>query len=177
MAKCLLQVKFYYIVYRRPHHSESLESSILVAWLLLMDHSTLWAIRTMESLHLLTQTSHVVSTEAVTLINNSTEGPKAKKTKVTKKVTVITTGSQLPEPCPLPIFSERTKEIISSGIKGNDRFFLLREAVIFYEGICLHPSHTEYTTMAKTLCHKYPELKDKGDKYWVSVHACNYVTM
>ena len=73
-----------------------------------------------------------VSTEAVTLINNSTDGPKAKKTKVTKKVTVITTGSRLPEPCPLP----RTKEIISSGIKGNDRFFLLREAVIFYEGIC-----------------------------------------
>ena len=24
---------------------------------------------------------------------------------------------------------------------------------------------------------KYPELKDKGDKYWVSVRACNYVTM
>ena len=118
-----------------------------------------------------------VSTEAVTLINNSTEGPKAKKTKVTKKVTVVTTGSRLPEPCPLPIFSERTKEIISSGIKGNDRFFLLREAVIFYEGICPHSSPTEYTTMAKTLCHKYPELKDKGDKYWVSVRACNYVTM
>ena len=122
-------------------------------------------------------TATSVSTEAVTLINNSTEGPKAKKTKVTQKVTVVTTGSRLPEPCPLPIFSERTKEIISSGIKGNDRFFLLREAVIFYEEICPHPSPTEYTIMAKTLCHKYPELKDKGDKYWVSVHACNYVTM
>ena len=40
-----------------------------------------------------------------------------------------------------------------------------------------HPSHIEYATIAKTLCHKYPELKDKGDKYWVSVRACNYVTM
>ena len=30
-----------------------------------------------------------VSTEAVTLINNSTEGPKAKKTRVTKKVTML----------------------------------------------------------------------------------------
>ena len=95
-----------------------------------------------------------VSTEAVTLINNSTEGPKAKKTRVTKKVTVVTTGSRLPEPCPLPIFSERTKEIISSGIKGNDRFFLLREAVIFYEGICPHPSHTKFA-----LCLQLPSRK------------------
>ena len=80
------------------------------------------------------------------------------------KVTMVTTGSRLPEPCSLPI---RTKEIISSGIKGNNRFFLLREAVTFYEGICPNPTTDEYTTMAKTLCHKYPELKDKGNKYWV----------
>ena len=112
-----------------------------------------------------------VSTEVAAPIN--TEGPKAKK----KKVTVVATGSRLPEPCPLPILSERTKDIISNGIKGNNRFFLLREAVIFYEGICPHPSPEEYTVMAKTLCHAYPELKDKGDTYWVSVHVCNYVTM
>ena len=31
--------------------------------------------------------------------------------------------------------------------------------------------------MAKTLCHEYPELKDKEDKYWVSVHVCDYVVM
>lgn len=115
-----------------------------------------------------------VSTEVATPINISTEGPKTKKTKVAKNnnVTIITTGSRLPEPCPLPILSERTKEIISGGIKGNKRFFLLREAVIFYEGICPNPTTNEYATMAKTLCHKYPELKDKQDKYWVSVHAC-----
>ena len=55
-----------------------------------------------------------VSTEAVTLINNSTEGPKAKKTKVTKKVTVVTTGSRLPEPCPLPIFGRRRSYLVVS---------------------------------------------------------------
>ena len=114
-----------------------------------------------------------VSSEMATLTNNFTKGPKTKK----MKVTVVATGSRLPEPCPLPILSERTKDIISNGIKGNNRFFLLREAVSFYEGICPHPSTEEYTVIAKTLCHAYPELKDKGDNYWVSVHVCNYVIM
>ena len=117
-----------------------------------------------------------VSTEAATPTNISTEEPVTKKPKVAKtKVTVVATGSRLPEQCPLPVISERTKEIISSGIKGNNRFFLLREAVTFYEGICPNPASDEYVTMAKKLCHKYPELKDKDpidNKYWVSVHAC-----
>ena len=117
--------------------------------------------------------TNVSTEEATGPIKISTEGSKAKK----KKVTVVATGSRLPEPCPLPILSERTKDIISNGIKGNNRFFLLREAVIFYEGICPHPSPEEYTIMAKTLCHEYPELKDKQDAYWVSVHVCNYVVM
>ena len=72
-----------------------------------------------------------------------TEGPKTKK----EKVTVVATGNRLPSP--MPILSERTKDIISNGIKGNSRFFLLREAVIFYEGICPHPSPEEHTVMAK----------------------------
>ena len=116
-----------------------------------------------------------ISTEAATSINTSAEGPKTKKAKMTKnKVTVVATGGRLPEPCPLPIISERTKDIISaSGYERNNRFFLLREAVTFYEGICPNPTSEEYTAMAKTFCHEYPELKDKGEKYWVSVHACN----
>ena len=117
-----------------------------------------------------------VSTEATTPTNISAEEPVTKKPKVTKmNVTVVATGSRLPEQCPLPVISERTKEIISNGIKGNNRFFLLREAVTFYEGICPNPTSDEYITMAKTLCHQYPELKDKDpidNKYWVSVHAC-----
>ena len=114
-----------------------------------------------------------ISNEAATSISTSEpEGPKLKKAKVAKIVTVVTTGSQLPEPCPLPIISERTKNIIANGIQGNKRFFLLREAVMFYEGICPNPTSEEYMAMAnKTLCHEYPELKDKGNKYWVSVCA------
>ena len=52
-----------------------------------------------------------VSTEVATPINISTEGPKIKK-----NITVIATGSWLPEPCPPPTFSERTKEMISKEI-------------------------------------------------------------
>ena len=67
-----------------------------------------------------------ISTEAATSINTSAEGPKTKKTKVTKnKVTVVTTGGRLPEPCPLPLISERMKDIISaSGYERNNRFFM-----------------------------------------------------
>ena len=132
---------------------------------------------------------------------------KTKKKKVTN-IIIIATGSRLPELCPQ--LSERTKVIISNGIKGNKRFycevhqnehdskqnsrlaaqspprsskstqikwnttaiycrshdlclllngarniyyrfFMLREAVIFYEGICPHPSGEEYTIMAKII--------------------------
>ena len=61
-----------------------------------------------------------VSTEAATATNISTEEPVTKKPKVAKtKITVVARGSRLPEQCPLPVISERTK-IISSGIKGNN---------------------------------------------------------
>ena len=66
------------------------------------------------------------------------------------KITVVTTGSRLPEPYPLPMISERTKDIISRGYEKN-RFFLLREVVTFYEGICPNPTSDEYTAMSKTL--------------------------
>ena len=55
-----------------------------------------------------------------------------------------------------------------------NRFFLLREAVTFYKGICPNPTSEEYTAMAKTLCHEYPELKDKGGLMCMYV-ICDHV--
>ena len=65
----------------------------------------------------------------------STEAPKSKKQKVAEKLgaIVVVTGNRLPEPCPLPILSDKTKEVLTRGIKGNNKFFLLREAVTFYD--------------------------------------------
>ena len=91
---------------------------------------------------------------------------------------VVVTGNWLPEPCPLPILSDKTKEVLTRGIKGNNKFFLLREAVTFYEGLCPKPTNEEYVAMAKALCYKYPELKDKNpveNRYWVSVHIFMHV--
>ena len=55
---------------------------------------------------------------------------------------------------------------------GNMKTRLLREAAMFYFGICSGGSSTEYITIAKTLCKEYPELKDKKPviegEYWVS---------
>ena len=79
---------------------------------------------------------------------------------------------RLPDPCPLPHnFSLiTTKAIENNSLKGNVKLRLTREAASFYYGICPKPTSTEYINMAKTLCDKYPQLKDKGpDKdYWVS---------
>ena len=160
-----------------PHHLGSLESCIPIAWQLLMDHSTSWIIPMI--LYFVTWTNHIVvhiSPHPLTFLLRrqpplallSLRAQSQKRQKWQKK-SVVTTGSRLPEPCPLPIISERTKNIIANGIQGSKRFFLLREAVTFYEGICPNPTSDEYTAMAKTLCHGYPELKDKGNKYWVSL--------
>ena len=78
----------------------------------------------------------------------STEAPKSKKQKVAEKLgATVVTGNRLPEPCPLPILSDKTKEVLTRGIKGN-KFFLLREAVTFYEGLCPKPTNEEYIAMA-----------------------------
>ena len=58
-----------------------------------------------------------------TPINISTEAPTTKKQKVAGEVTVVVTSKRLPEPCPLPIIFEKTKEILAGGIKGNNKFF------------------------------------------------------
>ena len=50
-----------------------------------------------------------------TPINLSTEAPIAKKQKVAE-VTVVATSKWLPEPCPLPVLSDKTKEILKAGI-------------------------------------------------------------
>ena len=50
--------------------------------------------------------------------------------------------------------------LAQNGVKGNNKF-LLREAASFYNGLFPNPTTNEYVTMAKTLCNKYPELKDK----------------
>ena len=51
-----------------------------------------------------------------TPINTSTEAPTTKKQKVAGEVTSVATSKRLPEPCPLPIISEKTKQILAGGI-------------------------------------------------------------
>ena len=81
---------------------------------------------------------------------------------------------RLPDPCPLPnSFSGIARQAIEQGqLTGNMKTRLLREAAMFYFGICSGGSSSEYITMAKTLCKEYPELKDKKPviegEYWVS---------
>ena len=98
------------------------------------------------------------------------EAPTVKKRKI-----CVDKGDWLPEPCPIPALSERIKAMLAqNGVKANNKF-LLREAASFYNGLCPNPTTNEYVTMAKTLCNKYPELKDKqpvNGKYWVSINLC-----
>ena len=57
---------------------------------------------------------------------------------------------RLPDPCPLPnSFSRITHQAIEQGqLSGNMKTRLLREAVMFYFGICSGGSSTEYITIA-----------------------------
>ena len=82
-------------------------------------------------------------------------------------------SSRLPVPCPLPMsFSPCvTKAIADNKILGNNKLALIRECSLFYYGLCPYPTPKEYETMAKLLCDKYPDLKNKipvNGSYWVS---------
>jgi len=86
------------------------------------------------------------------------------------------TSSRLPTPCPAPtMFSQKTMVAIETNqLKGTKKLALLREASLYYYGYCQNPTPDEYNTMARVLCEKYPQLKDKLGQYdfhdWVSLH-------
>ena len=71
---------------------------------------------------------------------------------------------RLPVPFPVPCncFSANVIQAIdNNNIKGTVKITLIRQVISFYYGICPRPRHDEYTCMAKTLCNKYGQLKDK----------------
>ena len=89
--------------------------------------------------------------------------------------TVVATTS-LPDPCPIPsVFSKKvTKAIQKNQVNGNIKLTLIREAAVFYYGICPQPSQTQYDTMSRTLCDNFHDLKNKvvvDDCYWVSLYT------
>ena len=53
----------------------------------------------------------------------------------------------------------------------NNKLSLIQECSLFYYGICPYPTPKEYETMAKLICDKYSDLKNKipvNGSYWVS---------
>ena len=71
---------------------------------------------------------------------------------------------RLPVPCPVPYncFSQDVVQAIDNNqITGIFKIRLIRQAASFYCGICPKPTHEEYMTMARTLCDRYAQLKDK----------------
>ncbi len=63
------------------------------------------------------------------------------------------------------------KCISENELRGNVKLRMPRECAIFLYGICPHPSPTEYIEMAKSICDKYPMLKDvnpRNGQYWVN---------
>ena len=100
-------------------------------------------------------------------------------TSTPKAIIAQVTELRLPDPCPLPNnFTRKTNEACERGeLTGTLKLSLLREASAFYYGLCPKPTPTEYVTMAKTLCNKFPQLKDKrpiNGEYWVSSCMCHF---
>ena len=93
-----------------------------------------------------------------------------------KPIILPVVSTLLPEPCPIPtVFSEKVTEAIEKKqVNGNIKLALIREAAVFYYGICPNPSQTQYDTMSRTLCDNFQDLKNKvvvDDCYWVSLHT------
>ena len=61
---------------------------------------------------------------------------------------------------------------------GASKLRLLREASTFYHGLCPKPTSAEYSSMAKALCTRFPQLKDKkpvSGQSWVC--CCMHVDL
>ena len=109
------------------------------------------------------------------VVMSTDEAPPAKKMMAItiKQLPSANNGrARLPDPCPVPTnFSERVTKALATGeLEGNDKLCFLREATNFYSGYCSNPSSAEYLVMAKTLCDRFPMLKDKkpiDGEYWV----------
>lgn len=82
---------------------------------------------------------------------------------------------RLPSPCPLPVnITDDVEAALTDDSKllGIKKMRFLRQASLFYWGICQRPTHDEYVVMAITLCDNYPKLKDKKPQqgeYWVMI--------
>ena len=86
------------------------------------------------------------------------------QTKDAASVVMLENERRLPEPCPVPYnsFSPDVIEAIDKDqLKGIFKIRLIRQAADFYHGMCPRPNSTEYVDMAKTLCAKYPQLRDR----------------
>ena len=62
------------------------------------------------------------------------------------------------------------RAIEHQNLVGNHKLGLVREACEFFYSLCPYPTPKEYEIMARTLCDKYPELKNKipvNGSYWV----------
>ncbi len=99
--------------------------------------------------------------------------PKPSITKAKAPILARVKDLRLSDPCPLPnTLTPITKQAVEQGkLTGNIKLRLLREASLFYHGICPQPTATEYVAMAKTLCQTYPQLQDKrpiNGEFWVS---------
>lgn len=83
---------------------------------------------------------------------------------------------RLPIPCPFPeVFSKTIHAALAQNeLTGTDKLRMLRESASFFYGICPVPKPVEYQEMARTLCDKYPTMKDlhaPNGEYWVNVNS------
>ena len=105
------------------------------------------------------------------------EAPAHKRSPIQLTATSPTCTSQLrlPKPCPIPkaFTSIVESSIEANAIYGSTKLRMLRECAYFWYGVCPKPTATEYTEMAKTICDKYPNLKDispRNGEYWVGLY-------
>ncbi len=77
--------------------------------------------------------------------------PKPSTTKAKAPILARVKDLLLSNPCPLPnTLTPITKQAVEQ-LTGNIKLRLLREASLFYHGICPQPTATEYVAMAKTV--------------------------
>ena len=103
----------------------------------------------------------------------SSDNEKDQPPKKTAKITELHTR-RLPIPCPTPTaFSQVVHSaLLQNDISGTIKLKrMLRESAAFFYGLCPVPKPSEYQEMSKSLCDKYPLLKDldsPNGEYWVN---------
>ena len=80
----------------------------------------------------------------------------------------------LPEPLPIPVYSQKIQSARSEGSSMRHRSEIIRETARFYLGLKYWWSSADYTRISELVIQQFPDLKDDSTTDGLTNYVCFY---